>query len=162
MTTSKSELQRADWEHRLQVLWAWRHCRGIDSSDRDQGAIYRAVLDGCAITIRSLCNLLGVGCNFQNLTICEGSERVKELFKGCSTGEGRIEALSLEERRCLLEVLYLANRAVAHPKDGKIDHKAGGCEMTVAINVVLSWLRQVPRGCERLSEVDQRLLDAFD
>jgi hypothetical protein len=52
-----------------------------------------------------------------------------------------VEALKLEDQRCLLEVLYLGNRAVAHPEDGNLDHRVGPLEMTAAVNTVLDWLR---------------------
>jgi hypothetical protein len=46
-------------------------------------------------------------------------------------------------RDAFLEVLYLGNRAVAHPKDGiGLDHKAGEHEMTSTINTVLKLLTE--------------------
>ena len=40
----------------------------------------------------------------------------------------------------MLEVLFLGNRAVAHPKDGALTHKVRRTEMTSAINTLLRWL----------------------
>jgi hypothetical protein len=57
-------------------------------------------------------------------------------------GAVRVKKLTSEEKRCLIETLYLGNRCVAHPKDGVgLDHMAGVKEMTGAINVLLKWLR---------------------
>jgi hypothetical protein len=41
----------------------------------------------------------------------------------------------------LLEVLFLANRCVAHPNDGEIDHEATHEMMKSAINTVLCWIQ---------------------
>ena len=133
-------LRSQDWEHRLHVLWAWRKWRHVSTSNRDEGATYRAVLDGCAVTLRALCDIFGVKCHFGNKTLSHGQNRIRELLKCCSDRDGLVRALSEEDQRCLLEVLYLGNRAVAHPSDGGLDHKVGSHEMTFAINAVLHWL----------------------
>jgi len=139
-----ANLRTTDWEHRLHVLWAWRICRRhATSGDRDEGATYRAVLDGCAITVRALCLVIGVKCNFEGQTISDGKNRTQELLTWCKLGKDLLGKLPQENQRCLLEVLYLGNRAVAHPKDGEgLDHKAGEHEMTSAINTVLKWLTE--------------------
>ena len=146
---SGPNLRITDWEHRLHVLWAWRiHRRYVTTNSRDDGAIYRAILDGCAITLRALCQIIGVGCNFKDEPMTEGNDRIQQLLDCCwEQGRNVICKLSLEDQRCLLEVLYLGNRAVAHPKDGQgLDHKAGYQEMTSAINTVLKWLTE--RKCQ--------------
>jgi len=64
-----------------------------------------------------------------------------DLLSCCKkAGKPQVLALSNESQRCLLEVLYLGNRAVAHPVDGELDHKVGAHEMKAAINTVLGWL----------------------
>jgi hypothetical protein len=138
---SARKLRPEDWMHRLHVLWAWRQWRSREgTADRDDGATYRAVLDGCAVTARALCDILGVGCQFRDKVITDGHERPSELLDCCDRGKSLVEVLDSEEQRCLLVVLYLGNRAVAHPKDGQLDHKVTALEMTTAINTVLAWL----------------------
>ena len=123
-----SPLHIQDWQHRLQVLWAWRKWKLVNTSDRDDGATYRAVLDGCAITIRALCDILGVKCDFRNKSPCNGPERTIELLDCCKQGRDQMEALKSEDQSCLLEVLYLANRAIAHARDGDLDHKVSSID----------------------------------
>jgi hypothetical protein len=51
--------------------------------------------------------------------------------------------LEPDEQRHVLVVLFLGNRAVAHPDDddeSALDHKVGQVEMTSAINTLLRWL----------------------
>ena len=67
--------------------------------------------------------------------------------------------LSDEHQRCLLEVLYLANRAVAHPADGSLDHKVTSHEMTVAINTVLGWLATERSRWPALAKVPKEFLE---
>ena len=140
---SAENLRSKDWEHRLQVLWAWRRSRHDSAtSDRDKGANYRAVLDGCAVTVRALCCIIGVDCRFTGRFPSDGRNRPQELIACCKKGKSFVSALPPEHQRCLLEVLYLANRAVAHPSDGEgLDHQVGPPEMTDAINTVLVWLQ---------------------
>ena len=137
-----SRLRTRDWEHRLHVLRAWRRWgQPLSSGDRDEGATYRAVLDGCAVTIRALCSIIGVTCNFKGKTLPQRANRILELINCCNkAGRPLVESLPEENQRCLLEVLYLGNRAVAHPDDGGLDHRVGPKEMTCAINTVLGWL----------------------
>jgi hypothetical protein len=112
----------------------------------DRGDTYRAVLDGCAITLRALCCQVGVSAIFTKDRIPDGlpsdpDKRHEVMMDSCvKAGKERIAGLAQEEQRCLLEVLYLANRAVAHPQDGELDHKVGRREMTTAINTLLQWL----------------------
>ncbi len=156
---SATNLRPDDWEHRLHVLWAWRKWRHVSTSDRDEGATYRAVLDGCAVTLRALCGILGVECQFRNQTLSDGQNRIQELLDSCKTGKPKVLALSHENQRCLLEVLYLANRAVAHPSDGSLDHKVGPHEMTLAINAVLDWLASKRSQWPALKNVPTEFLD---
>jgi hypothetical protein len=157
---SGANLRTTDWKHRLHVLWAWRICRRYATSgDRDEGAIYRAVLDGCAITVRALCLAIGVKCNFQNQTISDGKNRTQELFVRCTLGKDLLGKLPLEDQRCLLEVLYLGNRAVAHPDDGGLDHKTGEPEMTSTINTVLKWLTERKSQWPELAKVPKEFLE---
>jgi hypothetical protein len=87
-------LRTTDWEHRLHVLWAWRICRRYATSgDRDEGATYRAVLDGCAITVRALCSIIGVGCSFKDKPLSNGQNRTQELL-GCCNFRKKIRDVS--------------------------------------------------------------------
>ena len=133
-----------DWEHRLTVLRAWQYwydgSRIPDFPGRDQ--TYRAVLDGCAITVRALCQVVGVRADFRSFDAGR-SDRTEALLACCKKGRDLVEALDPNARQHLLEVLYLGNRAVAHPDDGDeaaLDHKVGQPEMTSAINTLLRWL----------------------
>ena len=66
---------------------------------------------------------------------------MSELLNCCNnSGKPLLLALPRDSQKCLLEVLYLGNRAVAHPAEGNLDHRVGRNEMTVAINTVLGWL----------------------
>jgi hypothetical protein len=158
---SATNLRSQDWEHRLYVLWAWRKWRHVSTSGRDEGATYRAVLDGCAVTLRALCEILGVECQFKNKTLSNGQNRIVELLDSCRTGKPKVLALSDEHQRCLLEVLYLANRAVAHPADGSLDHKVGSHEMTLAINTVLDWLATKRSRWPALAAVPKEFLETI-
>jgi hypothetical protein len=61
-----------------------------------------------------------------------------------------------------LEVLYLGNRAVAHPKDGQgLDHKAGEHEMTSTINTVLKWLTERKSQWPELEHVRKEFLESI-
>jgi hypothetical protein len=133
-------LRKQDWEHRLHVLSAWRTWNHDVIPDCDNGATYRAVLDGCAVTVRALCRSIGVECNFKEATQSNSLNRLEWLLRFCTRGKDRVHALSQDNQRCLLEVLYLGNRAVAHPEDGDLDHRVRQSEMTIAINTVLDWL----------------------
>jgi hypothetical protein len=137
-------LRTQDWEHRLGVLSAWRVWRHREGATGEDGLAYRAVLDGCAVTLRALCGVVGVKCQFKgfcNTAPSGDSQRMKELLNSCYMGSAHLLALPTEEeRRCILEALYLANRAVAHPDDGYTDHKCGAKEMTASINVLIGWL----------------------
>ena len=155
-----ANLRTTDWEHRLHVLWAWRKCRQYATSgNRDEGAIYRAVLDGCAITVRALCLMIGVKCNFEGLTISDEKDRTQELLARCKAGKDLLGKLPLEDQRCLLEVLYLGNRAIAHPDDGGPDHKAGEHEMTFTINIILKWLTERKSQWTELEGVPKEFLE---
>jgi hypothetical protein len=137
----RTALRKKDWEHRLTILQAWRTwCDETKEPKLDNGATYRAVLDGCAITVRAICGILDVKCYFGNKAISDGPNRLAELLTCCCRGKPEVETLATEAQRCLLEVLYLGNRAVAHPDNGNLDHKVGHTEMTSAINTVLTWL----------------------
>ena len=161
MNMAKTKLRTTDWEHRLHVLWAWRKCRQYATSGNcDEGAIYRAVLDGCAITVRALCSIIGVECDFANKNLSDGESRMQELFACCDPGQDLLAKLPTEDQRCLLEVLYPGNRAVAHPKDGKgLDHKAGEHEMTSTINTVLKWLTERKLQWRALAAVPKDFLE---
>jgi len=152
-------LRTTDWEYRLHVLWAWRKWRFVSTGDRDEGATYRAVLDGCAVTLRALCGIIGVKCHFKNKRLSNEQNRTRELLNCCTTGKALMLALSQENQRCLLEALYLGNRAVAHPDDGALDHKVGPDEMTVAINTVLGWLAKRRRQWPALAAVPEEFLE---
>jgi hypothetical protein len=166
-------LRESDWKHRLHVLQAWRTWssgpRAESANDRlpdeIRGATYRATLEGCAITVRALCDLLGVACNFRNKTISDGPARLSELFnKGFEKGKGRdkVECLPDDKPRCLLEVLYLANRATAHPENGNLDHKVSHAEMTSAINTLLDWLDATPPPFPELAKVERSYLNRIN
>jgi hypothetical protein len=136
-------LRTQDWEHRLGVLSAWRKWRHYESAVGDDGTTYRAVLDGCAVTLRTLCSVAGVKChfgNFCNMALSGDPQRTKELLDRCTQGRDHVLALPPEAQRCILEALYLANRAVAHPNDGGTDHRCGATGMTLAINTLIGWL----------------------
>jgi hypothetical protein len=138
---SGAKLRTQDWEHRLHVLGAWRKWRHMSGAGGEDGMTYRAVLDGCAVTVRALCYALGVRCHFGKAAISNGPTRLAELMAQCSDKTGLMKALSPDEQRAVLEVLYLGNRAVAHPDDGiGLDHHAGPNEMTVTINLLFTWL----------------------
>jgi hypothetical protein len=138
---SGAKLRKQDWEHRLHVLSAWQKWQHGTPGHFDDGATYRAVLDGCAVTVRALCDIIDVTCAFKGKTLSHGSNRMLELLNCCKkAGRPVVLALPNESQRCLLEVLYLGNRAVAHPVDGELDHKVGAKEMKAAINTVLGWL----------------------
>jgi hypothetical protein len=77
---SAANLRPQDWKHRLHVLWAWRKWRHVDTADRDEGATYRAVLDGCAVTLRALCQIIGLKCGFKDESITEGPNRTEEYL----------------------------------------------------------------------------------
>ena len=78
----------------------------------------------------------------------------------CGSGKNLLDKLHPEDQRCLLEVLYLGNRAVAHPKDGTgLDHKAGEPEMTSAINTVLKWLTERKSQWPELAKVPKEFLE---
>jgi len=140
-------MAKRDWEHRLMVLRAWRTwCDEVNMPNfPDRDDTYRAVLDGCAITVRALCVMLEVGAQFTDLekkhaSLLAQGDRSTALRR-CYNGDlKRLDALDAEERRCMLEVLFLGNRAVAHPKDGALTHKVRRTEMTSAINTLLRWL----------------------
>ena len=156
----KTKLRTTDWEHRLHILWAWRKCRQYSTSGNcDEGATYRAVLDGCAITVRALCLNIGIECNFRNETISNEENRTQQLLACCDPGKDLLEKLPVENQRCLLEVLYLGNRAIAHPDDGGLDHKAGENEMTSAINTILKWLTEGKSQWPELENVRKGLLE---
>jgi hypothetical protein len=161
VNTPDTKLRTTDWEHRLHVLWAWRECRRYEKSgNRDEGAIYRAVLDGCAITVRALCSIIGIECNFNNQIISDGKNRMQELLRACKKGKDLISKLPQEDLKCLLEVLYLGNRAVAHSKDGSgLDHKAGGHEMTSTINTVIKLLTERKSQWPELQSVRKDFLE---
>lgn len=135
-------MTKEDWEHRLHVLSSWRRWHFLAAKIENDGAIYRGLLDGCAITVRALCAPLGIGSNFKNLTISpDPAVRQGQLLHHCIDKEGLVHALAGDEQRCVLEVLYLANRAIAHPADGNLFHAAGDHEMSLAIKVLLGWLK---------------------
>jgi hypothetical protein len=159
---AKTKLRTTDWEHRLHILWAWRKCRQYSANGNcDEGAIYRAVLDGCAITVRALCLIIGIKYNFENQTIGDGQNRTQQLLACCKTGKDLLEKLPIEDQRCLLEVLYLGNRAIAHPDDGGLDHKAGENEMTSAINTILKWLTERKSQWPELEGVRKEFLETI-
>ena len=140
MPMPKTPLRSQDWEHRLHVLSAWRKWGKISGCSEEDGATYRAVLDGCAVTIRALCYTLGIGCNFRNFSVSVSKDRLVALQESCNVGRDRLDLLEPEKKRCLLEVLYLGNRAVAHPQDGDLDHAVGRTEMTMAIDTVIGMI----------------------
>src|ERR1043166_2357713 len=104
---SGANLRSQDWEHRLHILSAWQMWRHGGPSGFDDGATYRAVLDGCVVTIRALCDILAVGCNFDRATLSQGPSRMRELISCCKRGKPVLLNLSNESQRCFLEVLYL-------------------------------------------------------
>jgi hypothetical protein len=152
-------LRKKDWEHRLTILQAWRTwCDETKEPKLDNGATYRAVPDGCAITVRALCGILDVKCYSGKKAISDGPNRLAELLTYCCRGKPEVEALAAEAQRCLLEVLYLGNRAVAHPDDGNLDHKVERPEMISAISTVLTWLTARARRWPELAMVSSDLL----
>jgi hypothetical protein len=139
------ELRPEDWEHRLQVLWGWRHKPSLTTSDRDLGSVARAVLDGCAITVRALCTACGIRAQFKKFgeEAKDDEGRARELLNRIHPGQEIVGKLPHDDQIALLEVLFLANRAVAHPADGgSIDHRVGEHAMTTAINVILRLLKE--------------------
>lgn len=145
----------------MTVLKAWHTwCHEGKEPEVDDGATYRAVLDGCAITVRALCYLVGVECQFRHFEqqLFRTTERFDALLVCCNTGKELVTELrSREEQRCLLEVLFLGNRAVAHPGDELLDHKVGHPEMTSAINTVLQWLTAKKGAWSELAAVSDLL-----
>ena len=141
-----------DWKHRLTVLRAWQSWCDIKTMPNFPAsrATYCAVLDGCAITVRALCQELGVGANFKGWATklrAHAGKRILAMMECCQDTGGKVAGLDDERRRCFLEVLYLANRAVAHPQDGDLDHAVDRHEMTSAINTLLQWLdKERPAG----------------
>ena len=156
---SSPNLRPQDWEHRLHILWAWRKWRNVNTANRDEGATYRAVLDGCAVTLRALCYMVGIKCHFGHAVLSDGPNRLSELISCCKVGSSLVASLPPDNQRCLLEVLYLGNRAVAHSGDGGLDHKVGPQEMTVAINTVLDLLSSRKTQWPELAQVPQEFLD---
>jgi hypothetical protein len=130
----------------------------VTGGGRDEVATNCAVKDGCAVTLRAICCLIGVECNFRGKTLNSGPSRIQDLVKCCCTGQPLVLALGQEDQKCPLKALYLGNRAVAHPADGQLDHKVDVHEMTVAINVVLGWLAQRRSLWPELNNVSQELL----
>jgi hypothetical protein len=112
--------------------------------------------------VRALCSIIGVDCNFRNLTLDDKKDRTQQLLAPCNPGKDLLSKLPLEDQRCLLEVLYLGNRAVAHPKDGKgLDHKTGEHEMTSTINTVLKWLTERKSQWPELEGVRKEFLETI-
>jgi len=91
--------------------------------------------------------------------ISQGQNRTRELLNCCKAGNDLVSKLPSENQRCLLEVLYLGNRAVAHPDDGGLDHKTGKDGMTVAINTVLDWLTTKKAQWPALATVPKQFLE---
>jgi hypothetical protein len=123
-------LDEHDWGHRLGILAAWRHVLALPPLlEKEQNprlaatyeALYGATLDGCAITIRALCYGLEISYDFKPFDE-KASNRRSELERCISKGKKSVAALTTdaEEQRCLLEVLFPGNRAVAHPFQGKL------------------------------------------
>ena len=157
---SGTNLKTTDWEHRLNNLLAWRKWRHAANGNSDERATYGVVLDGCAVTVRALCDIIGVKCYFEGETISQGQNRTQELFNCCNkVGKGLVSKLPLENQRCLLEVLYLGNRAIAHPKEGGLYHEVGKDEITVAINIVLHWLANKKSEWPELAKVPKEFLE---
>jgi hypothetical protein len=154
-----------DWEHRLTVLRAWQywHDERCIPDFPGRAQTYRAVLDGCAITVRALCQAVGVRADFRNFAAAR-SDRTAALLDCCKKGRNLVEALAPTAKRDFLEVLYLGNRAVAHPDDGdetQLDHKVGQPEMTSAINTLLRWLIANQTSFSGLQAVSPALLQAI-
>jgi len=125
--------------------------------------VYRAVKDGCAITIRAFClcfglNLVAIDRRTGRVRPIPRTDRAnpassdvrREALLSCCMNvrfqESPVAAAFISgpkdhQQMCLLEVLFLANRCVAHPTDGDIDHEAGPEEMKSAINSIFGWLR---------------------
>ncbi len=157
-------MRSQDWEHRLTVLRAWQYWNDRndipDFPGRDQ--TYRAVLDGCAITVRALCQVVGVRANFRKFDAARAN-RAAALLECCHKGKDLVEELDSDEQRHILEVLFLGNRAVAHPDEGdegELDHKVGQMEMTSAINTLLGWLVKKRTSFPGLEVVPPGLLQA--
>ena len=149
----------------MTVLRAWQYWydpdKAPDFPGRDQ--TYRAVLDGCAITLRALCQAVGVRANFKNFDAAR-ADRIAALVECCHRGRNLVEGLDSEAKRSILEALYLGNRAVAHPDEGdesQLDHKVGQPEMTSAINTLLRWLVANRTSLSGLDAVPPHLLQAI-
>jgi hypothetical protein len=183
MATIVPALTKSDWEHRLSILQSWKywHKNPIDPGRIDPNLDYRitynAVIDGCAITVRALCLCFGL-----HLKAVDGQGGLISMPKTDQTIPGSSDARhqvlldfckkSIKpdnpvatafltgpkelQQRCLLEVLFLANRCVAHPNDGDLYHEVSPEKMKSAINTVLSWLRS--SAFPGLAEVPQSLL----
>ncbi len=148
----KVPLRVQDWEHRIGILQAWRHWKNYDEHDQEKCRAsfcadfgphtYRAVLDGCAITIRALLGVYGITCNFRGAPR-DAVEAFNEKRKWFYQYWPMLHSLSPAQKMSLFEVIYLSNRPVAHPGDGTgLDHKVGKSEMTGAIDAILFWLAQ--------------------
>jgi hypothetical protein len=183
MATLVPALTKSDWEHRLSILQSWKywHKNPIDPGRIDPNLDYRitynAVIDGCAITVRALCLCFGL-----SLKAVDGQGRLISLPKTDQTIPGSSEARHQAllaccktnsvahpfaaafladpkdlQQLCLLEVLFLANRCVAHPNGGDLYHEVSPEKMKSAINTLLSWLRS--SAFPGLADVPQSLLD---
>jgi hypothetical protein len=155
-----TKLNADDWKHRLELLRTWHSWRdyarepdtvpAFDNENGNDGRrnTYNAVVDACAITVRALCEVLELKAVFTTLEkkqqFAQGDRHGALMACCCQKKSGfrLIQQLGdKNEQLCLLEVLFLGNRAVAHPCDGGLDHKVGPVEMTSAINTLLRWLQ---------------------
>lgn len=87
------------------------------------------MLDGAGITIRALCENVGIEGKFKGFYNKsyphQNTARYDALLSCIKGGQAIVAQLQETERHPFLEVLFFANRAVSHPKDGDdLDHKA--------------------------------------
>jgi hypothetical protein len=175
-----TDLSSDDWEHRLMLLRAWQSwrdyarypetvpafdCQGGNDGRRNS---YNAIIDGCAITVRALCKVLDLDAYFKDFELKLQSaqgDRHKALLVCCNKklpGFALLGQFGDDERLPLLEVLFLGNRAVAHPRDGKLGHAVGPIEMTSAINTLLRWLQTEEATKAEISAVKAKRPDLFE
>jgi hypothetical protein len=176
-----TKLRPDDWEHRLMLLRAWQSWRdyikypdtvpAFDNRDGNDGRrnSYNAVIDGCAITVRALCQVLDLYASFKQFESKlqnARNDRHDALMACCNSGLAGFNLINglddRNERLRLLEVLFLGNRAVAHPRGGMVDHAVSPIEMTSAINTLLQWLQTENATKAEIAAVKAKRSDLFE
>jgi hypothetical protein len=133
-----------DWTHRLEILRAWEFRKNMHH------CVYRAVKDGCATTIRSLCYLAGISFNFTGWTSNSGYPRLASTRP--NDDNGLFCRLEPEAQNDLFKVLFLANRIIAHNGAGKsMEHEVNYTVMTDGINATIKVLEYLSKSCSGLN-----------